>query len=60
MTVFFVPEGLACGGFTLDRLSFLRQLIGGSNVKSPKGLLTLVRVLRDLGSSRRPKDVIPS
>jgi hypothetical protein len=43
------------------QLSFLRQLLGAINLKSPKGLLTLVRVLRGFGKlSKEPKGTIPN
>jgi len=63
MTAFFVFDGneeLVCERVYFDQLSFLRQLLGAINLRSPKGLLTLVRVLRGFGKlSREPKDVIP-
>jgi predicted ester cyclase len=63
MTAFFVfdeNEELVCERVYFDQLSFLRQLLGGVDLKSPKGLLTLARVLRGFAKlSREPKDVIP-
>jgi steroid delta-isomerase-like uncharacterized protein len=63
MTAFFVfdeNEELVCERVYFDQLSFLRQLLGGIDLRSPKGLLTLARVLRGFGKlSREPKDVIP-
>jgi hypothetical protein len=51
---------LVCERVYFDQLSFLRQLLGAINLKSPKGLLTVVRVLRGFGKrSNEPKDVIP-
>jgi predicted ester cyclase len=63
MTAFFVFRGedeLVCERVYFDQLSFLRQLLGGINVKSPQGILLLLKVLRGFGKlSRRPRDVIP-
>lgn len=63
MTAFFVfdeNEELVCERVYFDQLSFLRQLLGGINLRSPKGLLTMARVLRGFAKlSREPKDVIP-
>jgi steroid delta-isomerase-like uncharacterized protein len=63
MTAFFVfdeNEKLVCERVYFDQLSFLRQLLGAINLKSPRGLLTLVRVLRGFGKlSNEPKDTIP-
>jgi hypothetical protein len=63
MSAFFVfdeNEKLVCERVYFDQLSFLRQLLGGIDLKSPKGVLTLVRVLRGFGKlAREPKDAIP-
>jgi steroid delta-isomerase-like uncharacterized protein len=63
MTAFFVfdeNEELVCERVYFDQLSFLRQLVGAVNLRSPKGLLTMARVLRGFAKlSREPKDVIP-
>lgn len=63
MTAFFVFHGedeLVCERVYFDQLSFLRQLLGGIDLKSPKGILLLLKVLRGFGKlSRRPRDVIP-
>jgi hypothetical protein len=63
MTAFFVfdeNEALVCERVYFDQLSFLRQLLGGINLRSPTGLLTLARVLRGFAAlSREPKDIIP-
>jgi predicted ester cyclase len=63
MTAFFVfdeNEELVCERVYFDQLSFLRQLLGAIDLRSPKGLLTLARTLRGFAKlSREPKDVIP-
>ncbi len=63
MTAFFVfdeNETLVCERVYFDQLSLLRQLLGGINLRSPRGLLTLARALRGFARlSREPKDVIP-
>jgi steroid delta-isomerase-like uncharacterized protein len=63
MTAFFVFRGedeLVCERVYFDQLSFLRQLLGGIDLKSLSGILLLLRVLRGFGKmSRRPRDVIP-
>lgn len=63
MTAFFVfdeSEELVCERVYFDQLSFLRQLLGGINLRSAGGLLTLARVLRGFAKlSRQPKDPIP-
>ena len=63
MTAFFVFAGedeLIAERVYFDQLSFLRQLLGGIDVKSPRGIVLLARVLRGFVQlSRAPKDVIP-
>jgi hypothetical protein len=63
MTAFFVfdeNDELVCERVYFDQLSFLRQLLGGINLRSPKGLLIMARVLRGFAKlSREPKDIIP-
>ncbi len=63
MTAFFVfaDDGeLICERVYFDQLSFLRQLIGGINVRSLKGIGLLLRVLVGFARmSRAPRDVIP-
>jgi len=63
MTAFFVfdeSEELVCERVYFDQLSFLRQLLAAIDLKSPKGLLLMLRVLRGFGRlSRQEKDVIP-
>jgi predicted ester cyclase len=63
MTAFFVFRGddeLVCERIYFDQLSLLRQLLAGINLKSPSGILVLLKVLRGFGRlSRGPKDVIP-
>ena len=63
MCAFFVfdeNEALVCERVYFDQLSFLRQLLGAINLRSPKGLLALARTLRGFAKlSREPKDVIP-
>lgn len=63
MTAFFVfdeKEELVCERVYFDQLSFLRQLLVAVNLKSPRGLLLMLRVLRGFGRlSRGEKDVIP-
>lgn len=45
---------------SFDQLSLLRQLLGAIDLRSPKGVLLLLKVLRGFGKlSRGPKDVIP-
>lgn len=63
MTAFFVFAGeeLVCERVYFDQLSLLRQLLAGIDLKSPRGLLTLARVLRGFAKlSRQPRDVIPT
>jgi steroid delta-isomerase-like uncharacterized protein len=63
MTAFFVFRGddeLVCERIYFDQLSLLRQLLGAIDLKSPKGIILLLRVLRGFGKlSRAPKSVIP-
>ena len=63
MTAFFVFAGedeLIAERVYFDQLSFLRQLLGGVDLRSPRGWVQLVRVLRGFARmSREPKDVIP-
>ena len=63
MTAYFVFRGddeLVCERIYFDQLSFLRQLLGGINLKSFGGVLLLLKVLRGFGQmSRAPKDTIP-
>jgi len=63
VTAFFVFRGedeLVCERIYFDQLTMIRQLIGGIDLKSPRGVLLLLRVLRGLAKmSREPKDVIP-
>lgn len=63
MTAFFVFRGedeLVCERIYFDQLSLIRQLLANLDFKSPKGILTGVRVLRGLAKmAREPKDTIP-
>lgn len=62
MTAFFVFEGeeLVTERIYFDQLTLLRQLLGNLDLRSPRGVLTLLRVLRGMGKlAREPKDVIP-
>lgn len=63
MTAYFVFAGedeLICERIYFDQLSFIRQLLAGINLKSPSGILLLLRVLRGFAKmSRAPKDSIP-
>lgn len=63
MTAYFVFRGddeLVCERIYFDQLSLLRQLLGAIDLKSPKGIILLLKVLRGFGKlSRAPKDVIP-
>jgi predicted ester cyclase len=62
MTAFFVFDGaeLVCERIYFDQLTFLRQLLGGLNLRSAQGVRQLLGVLRGLAKmSRAPKDVIP-
>lgn len=63
MTAYFVFRGddeLVCERIYFDQLSLLRQLLGAIDLKSPKGIVLLLRVLRGFGKlSRAPKDAIP-
>jgi len=62
MTAYFVfdeNENLVTERIYFDQLTLLRQLLGGIDMKSPKGLLQLLKVLRGFAKmSREPKDVI--
>jgi steroid delta-isomerase-like uncharacterized protein len=63
MTAFFVFAGddeLIAERVYFDQLSLLRQLLGGIDRRSPKGILLLLRVLAGFAKlSRRPRQVIP-
>jgi predicted ester cyclase len=63
MTAYFVFRGddeLVCERIYFDQLSFLRQLLGGIDLKSPRGVLLLLKVLRGfMKMSRAPRDAIP-
>jgi predicted ester cyclase len=63
MTAFFVfdeQENLVCERVYFDQLTLLRQLLGAIDLRSPKGIVLLLRVLRGFGRmSRAPRDVIP-
>ena len=63
MTAYFVfneTEELVCERIYFDQLTFLRQLIAAIDLKSPKGIVQLLRVLRGFARlAREPKDVIP-
>jgi predicted ester cyclase len=63
MTAFFVFKGedeLICERVYFDQSTFLRQLMGGINLRSPTGIILLLRVLRGFAKmSKAPKDVIP-
>ena len=62
MTAFFVfgNEELICERIYFDQLTFVRQLLGGIDIKSPKGIVRLAATLRGLAKmSRAPKDDIP-
>ena len=63
MTAFFVFRGedeLVCERIYFDQLSLVKQLLSSIDLKSPRGLLLLLRVLRGLGKmSREPSDTIP-
>jgi predicted ester cyclase len=60
MTAYFVfdeTETLVVERIYFDQLTFMRQLIGGLDLRSPKGVLTLVKVLRGMAKmARAPKD----
>jgi predicted ester cyclase len=63
MTAYFVFRGedeLVCERIYFDQLTFVRQLLAGVDLRSPRGILQLLKVLRGLGAmSRAPKDAIP-
>jgi predicted ester cyclase len=63
MTAYFVFRGeddLVCERIYFDQLTLVRQLLAGIDVKSPKAILLLLRVLRGLSKmAGDPKDVIP-
>jgi steroid delta-isomerase-like uncharacterized protein len=63
MTAFFVfdeDENLITERVYFDQLTFLRQLLRGIELRSPKGIVLLLRVLRGFAKlSRAPADVIP-
>src|ERR1700712_2831604 len=60
MTAFFVFRGddeLVCERIYFDQLSLLRQLLAAIDLRSPKGIILLLRVLRGFAKlSREPKD----
>jgi steroid delta-isomerase-like uncharacterized protein len=62
MTAYFVfddNEELVTERIYFDQLTLIRQLLAGIDKRSPKGLVTLVKVLRGLAAlSGRSKDVI--
>lgn len=58
--VFDEEEALVCERIYFDQLTMLRQLLGGLDLRSPRGVLQLLKVLRGFAQlARRPKDVIP-
>ena len=58
--IFDETETLVTERAYFDQLTVIRQLLAGLNLKSPQGLLTLVKFLRGLAKmNREPKDVIP-
>lgn len=63
MTAYFVFRGedeLICERIYFDQLSFIRQLLGNLDFRSPSGILSALRVFRGLASqARAPKDTIP-
>lgn len=63
MTAYFVFRGedeLICERIYFDQLSFIRQLLGNLNFKSPMGIISATKVLRGLArQARAPKDPIP-
>jgi hypothetical protein len=63
MTAYFIfdqQEVLVCERVYFDQLTILKQLLGGLNLKSLSGVVTLLRALRGFAAmAREPKDVIP-
>ncbi|MFN8150222.1 MAG: ester cyclase [Solirubrobacterales bacterium] len=63
MTAYFVfdeDEELCCERIYFDQTTFVRQLLGGIDKRSPSGLLTLAKALRGFARlAKEPKDVIP-
>jgi steroid delta-isomerase-like uncharacterized protein len=62
MTAYFVfdeQQQLVVERIYFDQLTLLRQLLGGLNLRSAAGLLTLLRALRGFAKlAREPKDTI--
>jgi predicted ester cyclase len=63
MTAYFVfdeNEELICERIYFDQLTLIRQILGGINLRSPKGILQMGKTLLGLAKmGRAPKDVIP-
>jgi predicted ester cyclase len=63
MTAYFVfdqSENLICERIYFDQLTLIRQILGGINLRSPKGMFRLLRALAGLARmGRAPKDMIP-
>ena len=62
MNAFFVfdeNEQLVTERIYFDQLTLLRQLLAAINLKSPSGIVALLRVLRGLPARPEPKDIIP-
>jgi hypothetical protein len=55
MTAFFLFEGeeLVCERIYFDQLTFLRQLLRGLNLRSPTGVVQLLRTLRGFARMSR-------
>lgn len=64
MTAFFVFDEenvLVTERVYFDQLTMMRQLLKGINLKSPAGLVKLVRILRGFSKmGKQPKDQIPA
>jgi predicted ester cyclase len=64
MTAFFVfdeNEVLVTERVYFDQLTLLRQLLAAVNVKTPSGILKMIRILRGfIKMSKEPKDEIPA
>ncbi len=63
MNAFFVfdeNEQLVTERIYFDQLTLLRQLLAAINLKSPSGIVALLRVLRGFAKlAREPRDIIP-
>lgn len=63
MTAYFVfdeREELICERIYFDQATLIRQLLAAINLRSPSGVLTMLKALRGFAKlAKEPNDVIP-